>query len=608
MSFIDPHSKIQRASQEQVRDALCADIEQPIADQIDLFWGKLGASEHQRGLARQRLARETILQSEADNRTDVCRAWLLRPRPGTPLTYQIRHNNIIQPALFLLGTVTVWRAIELGSWAIIGAAVFQGHMDWAWFVAWALALVTIVVCKLILFDSQDRLATNFLKMFKSKLMYGALRFNPDEIRQQGTGQFLSRVMDSEIVEAVSLIQGVQILTQTVLLSFVGIALTFGSGGILQAFLLLGWVGVTIFLSWRYLRVGREWIQIYRGMSQDLVENMIGHRTRLVQENRAVWHDLEDKALERYLQTSRTIDQLEMLLRAFIPRGWMLIGFGSLIPSVLRGTPNPVEIAISLGGILFAYQAFTDLGNSLKFLLRARLSQDQVEPIMDAADRPLPAQSPLVLSRLTQETKENVFLVMRDVSFSYSDHLQSVFEKCNLQITQGDRLLLEGPSGSGKSTLAAILGGLHTQKRGMLLLQGLDKKILGQDKWRQDVLIVPQFQENHIFTETLEFNLFMGHRWPASPADLEEAEIICRELGLGYLLDQMPNKFEQSVGDGGWLLSHGERSRLYIARALLQKPKFLILDESFGSLDPEALQLALRCVLKRVPTLMVIAHP
>ena len=71
---------------------------------------------------------------------------------------------------------------------------------------------------------------------------------------------------------------------------------------------------------------------------------------------------------------------------------------------------------------------------------------------------------------------------------------------------------------------------------------------------------------------------------------------------------MPAGFQQMVGESGWQLSHGERSRLYIARALLQRADLIILDESFAALDPENLQRALQCVLRRAPTVLVIAHP
>ena len=63
-----------------------------------------------------------------------------------------------------------------------------------------------------------------------------------------------------------------------------------------------------------------------------------------------------------------------------------------------------------------------------------------------------------------------------------------------------------------------------------------------------------------------------------------------------------------VGENGWQLSHGERSRLFIARTILQGADMIVLDESFGALDPVNLERALRSVLQRAPTLVVIAHP
>ena len=180
--------------------------------------------------------------------------------------------------------------------------------------------------------------------------------------------------------------------------------------------------------------------------------------------------------------------------------------------------------------------------------------------------------------------------------------------CGLKIRAGDRLLLESPSGSGKSTLASILAGLRQPQSGLLLFRGLDQPTLGADGWRRRVVSAPQFHENHVLTGTFAFNLLMGRRWPATNADFEEAEGLCRELGLGPLLDRMPAGLLQMVGETGWQLSHGERSRLFIARALLQGADLVILDGSFAALDPENLRDALQCVLKHAPTLMVIAHP
>jgi ATP-binding cassette, subfamily B, bacterial len=142
----------------------------------------------------------------------------------------------------------------------------------------------------------------------------------------------------------------------------------------------------------------------------------------------------------------------------------------------------------------------------------------------------------------------------------------------------------------------------------LLLHGLDRRTLGGRRWRQHVTAAPQFHENHVFAETFAFNLLLGRQWPPRPGDIEEAEALCRRLGLGPLVDRMPAGMMQVVGDTGWQLSHGERSRLYLARALLERADLIVLDESFAALDPENLERTLSCVLETAPTLLVIAHP
>ena len=121
-------------------------------------------------------------------------------------------------------------------------------------------------------------------------------------------------------------------------------------------------------------------------------------------------------------------------------------------------------------------------------------------------------------------------------------------------------------------------------------------------------MAPQYHENHIFTDSLAFNLLLGRQWPPSEKDWADAETVCRELGLGELLERMPGGLQQLVGETGWQLSQGERSRIFMGRALLQGARLVILDESFAALDPENLRQCLECALKRTETLMVLAHP
>src|SRR5439155_12899401 len=190
---------------------------------------------------------------------------------------------------------------------------------------------------------------------------------------------------------------------------------------------------------------------------------------------------------------------------------------------------------------------------------------------------------------TRAAQSGTLLTARDLTFRYNDRQASALHGCSFRIAHGDRVHLSGSSGSGKSTLVSLLTGLRTPGSGVLLLDGLDRATLGAETWRQRVVAAPQFHENHVFAESLAFNLLMGRRWPPRTEDLELAEDVCRRLGLGDLLDLMPGGWFQRVGETGWQLSHGERSRVFIARALLQKADLVLLDESFAELDPESVR-------------------
>jgi ATP-binding cassette subfamily B protein len=174
--------------------------------------------------------------------------------------------------------------------------------------------------------------------------------------------------------------------------------------------------------------------------------------------------------------------------------------------------------------------------------------------------------------------------------------------------EGERWLLCGASGSGKSTLATLMAGLYPPSSGLVLLDGLDRAAIGATEWRKRIATAPQFHENHLLSAPLSFNLLMGRCWPATDADLKEAHDLCHALGLGPVIERMPAGIQQVVGETGWQLSHGERSRVFLARALLQRASVIVLDETFGALDPDTLQTCMRVVRERAPTLMVIAHP
>jgi ATP-binding cassette subfamily B protein len=464
-------------------------------------------------------------------------------------------------------------------------------------------LLTLVPLRVLITRLQGWVAIGAGALLKQRLFFGSLRLEPDSLRHQGAGQLLGRVLESEAVEALALSGGFLAFVALIEIFASLFVLGLGAGGLLHSALLFLWLLIAAALAWSYYGRNRDWTGVRLAMTHDLVESMAGHRTRLAQLPSDRWHTGEDQTLEEYLRSSRAMDRSTARLIALVPRGWLILGLLGLVPAFIRGVDSTAPIAIAVGGILLAYRAWKRLAAGAWQLAGAATAWQRTSVLFNAAARPdLPGSL-----HAPEASTPTPVVEARDLSFRYSDRAQPVLRGANLRIAVGDRVVLEGASGGGKSTLVSILAGVREPSSGRVLIHGLDRKTVGAAEWTRRLAAAPQFHENHVLAETFAFNLFLGRPGVLGPADFEEAQAICDELGLGDLLERMPAGMLQMVGETGWQLSHGERSRLYVARALLQDAELVVLDESFAALDPENLKRAVECVVKRARSLLVIAH-
>jgi ABC-type multidrug transport system fused ATPase/permease subunit len=417
---------------------------------------------------------------------------------------------------------------------------------------------------------------------------------------------LGRVIESEALESLALNSGVVGLVSVIELVMAAAVIALGAGGVAHMLLLLLWTALTLILAWRYFRASRDWTAGRLWMTQDLVERMVGHRTRLAQEVPERWHEGEDQALERYLISSREVDGAATWIGAAIPLGWIIVSLIGLAYPFVSGSSSTAQLAVGIGGTLLAWQAFRGITTGLWNVTGAAIAWKQVALLFQAAARPQLHGSPDLAVQPAPREKQTLVDV-QNVVFRHQGRTEPVLCGCNLRIVSGDRLVLEGPSGEGKSTLGSLLAGLRAPDAGLLLAGGLDRSALGFEGWRRVVALAPQFHENHVLSGPFAFNLLMGRDGVLDERNLEEAEAICHELGLRELLARMPGGIMQMVGESGWQLSHGERSRLFIARALLQGAEVIVLDECFAALDPANLRLAIDCVARHAQAALVIAH-
>lgn len=606
LKAIGPAGGTHRIKLETLRDMLC----QPYEAELQIDFNQL---LEEAGVARRRraIARDALL-SDALGHFPVGECWLLGLPRGASFIKQLQRDRFTQRFCALMSLQLIQYILLIGSWWVIGRGALQGYIDYSWLVAWALMLLTMIPFKLMSTWTQGVIAIKVGGLLKQRLLDGALKSNADMIREEGSGKILGRVIESAAIEALATTGGFAAVTAIVELILSVLILSEGAGGIAHSLIFIGWAAVGVLISWRYFKQRVEWTDIRLLMTNDMVERMVGHRTRLAQESPAHWHDGEDQLLARYIDESRKLDRSSIWLMGLIPRGWLLLGLLGLIPSIISGSASSASLAVSVGGMLLGYASLGRLSGSLSQATGVAIAWQQIKDLFNAAAQNEISPSPaiygeLALSRHQADEKEKI-IEAADLVYRYRAGAEPVLRRCGLEIFSGERILLEGPSGEGKSTLAALLVGLRTPDSGLLLLEGFDRRTLGARGWRERVTTSPQFHENHVLTGTLAFNLLMGRDWPPSSMDLEEAETICRELGLSELIERMPSGLSQIVGETGWQLSHGERSRIFIARALLQKSNLIVLDESFAALDPENLRRALECALRRSPTLIVVAHP
>lgn len=282
-------------------------------------------------------------------------------------------------------------------------------------------------------------------------------------------------------------------------------------------------------------------------------------------------------------------------------------FSSLILMLIIGSHLIQQKTLTIGElasyVLYLGMTFTSLNmlagfwaewmhslGATRYLFELLISEDDTEP-----------QAPL---------KKVAFgdIYFEKISFHYPSHSnQLIFDKLNLHIKHGQTTIISGPSGNGKSTLAKLLLGYYLPTEGKIRIGDLYLTSQNINSYRSSIAYVEQ--DPILFSSSILENLIPEADLIPTELQMERVIAACKKANAHSFISQLPQGYNSQIGDRGSLLSGGQKQRIAIARAFLQDPELVILDEFTSALDKEN-QYSIEQAIKNLlidKTVIIISH-
>ena len=216
-------------------------------------------------------------------------------------------------------------------------------------------------------------------------------------------------------------------------------------------------------------------------------------------------------------------------------------------------------------------AFMMLLMMFVMLPRASVSAKRINEVLDTKPSIVDPANPIVPAKLGT-------IEFNDVSFSYPDGEENILEHISFKAKQGDTIAIIGPTGCGKSTLVQLLDRLYDATEGEVKVDGINVKEMSQAELHSRIGYVPQ--KGVLFSGTVKSNIGFGLKEIDDEVIENSAKIACAD----EFIENMEDKYDAKIAQGGTNVSGGQRQRLCIARAVATRPEIFVFDDSFSALD------------------------
>jgi NHLM bacteriocin system ABC transporter ATP-binding protein len=431
-----------------------------------------------------------------------------------------------------------------------------------------------------------------------------LRLSPAFFRNYSSGDLLSRVLTiSQIRSQISgatlrtLLSGVFALLNLALMFVYSWQLSIVIIGIALVVF-----GITFISSRKIVAKNRKQEElggILSGFTIQLINGVAKLRVAMAEERAfAAWAKQQSKILKLRSSAKRINDSVAVVSEAIpLITSILLFWFAILFMQMSRQTENPEGLNAgsylafaSAQGIFM--RGITDLSTTATEILEIIPLWERARPILEAPQESDPSKA--------EPTRFKGHILLDHITFRYREDGPLILDDVTIEAQPGEFIAIVGPSGSGKSTIFRLLLGFENPSAGTVYYDGQDLSGLNLQAVRRQFGVV--LQNGRINAGSVFENITAG-----ALATLEEAWEGARMAGFSQDIEEMPMGMHTVISEGGTNLSGGQRQRLLIARALVLKPKIILMDEATSALDNRTQAIVTASLDRLNATRIVIAH-
>ena len=517
---------------------------------------------------------------------------------------EYKKDTIITPIFVALEAVMETIIPLLMSW-IIDKGLGKGDMKYVYTIG---AIMVLVSCLSLLFGALSgkyaaRASTGFAKNLRRGMYYNIQNYSFSNIDKYSTAGLVTRLTTD--------ITNVQNAFQMIIRIFVRAPFMLISAMIMSFYinakLALIFLGAIIFLGiilyFIMTTVHPYFMEVFRkydDLNASVQENLTSIRTVKA-------YVREEHETSKFYKASENLYKLfiraEKLIIINAPAMQFTVYTCILLLSWL-GAKMIVGGAMTTGELMSFFTYTTNILMSLMIIsmvfVMVIMSKSSAERIIEVLDE----KSDLTnCDNPVNEVKDGS-IAFKNVYFSYSKNIDNcVLEDIDIKINSGETIGIIGGTGSAKSSLVQLIPRLYDITKGSVEVGGVDVRNYDIETLRDEVSMV--LQKNVLFSGTIKENL----RWGNKNATDEEIVNACKQAEADEFIEAFPEKYDTYIEQGGTNVSGGQKQRLCIARALLKKPKILILDDSTSAVDTKTDALIRKSFKETIPdtTKLIIAQ-